>query len=93
MRRSLEITPKLLALVIAALLALTALSFAVSYAELPGWAETLVAIGIASAKVTLVMLFFMELLDHRGGVRFVALTGPAFLAVLILLILGDVYFR
>lgn len=79
--------------VIAALLLLTLLSFGASYLELPAGLEVVVALGIASVKVTLVMLFFMELRDHRGGVRFVALTGPLFVMTLVLLMLADVWTR
>lgn len=79
--------------VLAALLVLTLGSLGASYLHLPAGLEVIVALVIASVKVTLVMLFFMELYEHRGGVRFVALTGPAFVVTLILLMLADVWTR
>lgn len=82
-----------LAAVIGSLLVLTGLSLGASYLHLPGVFGVLVALAIASVKVTLVVLFFMELREHRGGVRFVALTGPAFVATLILVMLAEVWTR
>ncbi len=82
-----------LAVVIGSLLVLTGLSLGASYVHLPGVLHVLVALAIASVKVTLVVLFFMELREHRGGVRFVALTGPAFVATLILVMLAEVWTR
>lgn len=93
MKRSATGSGTTLLIVIAALLALTALSLGVSFVHLPGALGVVVALAIAAVKVTLVVLFFMDLRDHSGGVRLVALTGPAFVATLILLMLADVWTR
>lgn len=93
MRRGVSISLRHLVFVVLALLVLTGASWALSYAHLPGLAGVLVALAIASVKVALVMLFFMELAEHRGGVRLVALVAPAFVALLTLFMLFDVWTR
>jgi cytochrome c oxidase subunit 4 len=93
MKRASHASGAALAAVIGSLLVLTGLSLGASYLHLPGVLGVVVALGIAAVKVTLVVLFFMELRDHRGGARLVALTGPAFVATLILLMLAEVWAR
>ncbi len=93
MNCSVDVTPRHLVIVIVGLVLLAALSWGLSYAHMPQWASVGVALGIAGAKLSLVMLFFMELIEHRGGLRIVALTAPVWVAIMVLLMLGDVWTR
>lgn len=93
MERRIEITPRHLLVAIGSLLLLAGLSWGLSYAHLPGWASVGIALAIAGAKLAFVMLFFMELAEHRGGLRFVALTAPLWVAIMVLLMIGDVWTR
>ena len=93
MKRSVEITIRTVVIVTVALLVLAAISWGVSYLHLPPWAGVGVAMGIAALKVMLVMLYYMELAEQRGGLRIVALTAPAFVMILIFLALADVWTR
>jgi cytochrome c oxidase subunit IV len=71
------------AMVLAALLVLTALTYLAARAHLPGgWAIT-VALAIACAKGALVVLFFMHLWDQEGANRLVFLTSLVFVALLV----------
>lgn len=88
-----EITLRRVSIVTAALMVLAAVSWGVSYLHLPPAAGVAVALGVAAIKVALVALFFMELGQHRGGVRLVAITAPLFVAILLLLTLADVWTR
>lgn len=74
------------------LVALAALSWGVSFLPVGGFAIP-IALLVASAKVAVVALVFMELGEHGGGIRLVALTAPAFVALLLLLMLADVWLR
>ncbi|MCZ7685368.1 MAG: cytochrome C oxidase subunit IV family protein [Sandaracinaceae bacterium] len=65
-----------LAIVLMALVALATTSLALSYVELPPWIGLGSALLIAAAKIVLVALYFMELAEHRGGLRLAAITGP-----------------
>lgn len=75
-----------------ALLALAALSLWTSTLPLGAWAMP-AALLFAAAKVAIVALVFMDLAEHGGGVRVVAITAPAFLALLLLAMLADVWLR
>ncbi|HEY8431685.1 MAG TPA: cytochrome C oxidase subunit IV family protein [Sandaracinaceae bacterium] len=88
-----EITLRRIAIVTAVLMVLAAASWGAAVLHLPPAAAVGVALGVATIKVALVALFFMELGRHRGGVRLVAVTAPLFLAILLLLTLADVWTR
>jgi cytochrome c oxidase subunit 4 len=73
----------------AALTVLTVLTYWLSRFHFPGgWAVT-VALAIATAKGTLVALFFMHLWDQRGANRLVFLTSLVFVALLVGLTIAD----
>jgi cytochrome c oxidase subunit 4 len=74
--------------VAAALLVLTAITVGVSYIDL-GPLNVLVAIGVATIKVSLVALFFMHLLYDKKINLFAFLIGVAFVAVFIILTMFD----
>lgn len=75
-----------------ALMVLAATSLALRFAHL-GALGLVVALGIATAKASLVALFFMELAIEKATVRFAFLAGLALLAVLLSLMLADVVTR
>lgn len=77
------------AVVWAGLMALTVLTYALSRLHIPGGWGVVVALGIASAKGSLVALFFMHLWDQRGANRLVFVTSLVFVALLIGLTLLD----
>jgi cytochrome c oxidase subunit IV len=77
------------AIVWIALLVLTIATYLIAKVHLPGgWAVT-AALGIASAKGSLVALFFMHLYDQRGANRLVFVTSLVFVALLIGLVIAD----
>src|SRR5690242_19527153 len=78
--------------VFAALVALTAITVAVSYVDL-GPASVVVALAIASLKALLVLLFFMHLRESSGLTWVVALGGFFWLGILITLTMSDVLTR
>lgn len=75
-----------------ALLALTALTFGLSYLALGVW-EWPAALGIASAKGVLVALFFMHLVEMSPAHRLSGVVAVALLAILILFAMADVWTR
>ena len=79
-------------LALLALLVLTALTFGLHFASL-GRAGLVIALSIASLKVAIVALVFMELLDSIASMRVVAIASVIFLALLCVGIYGDVGFR
>lgn len=74
------------------LIALTALSFGLSFLPL-GAGETAAAMGIAVAKSTLVVLFFMHLIEQRTINALVLGTTLFFIALLTFLTAADVATR
>lgn len=82
-----------LVIVLVALVALATTSLALSYVELPPWIGLGSALLIAAAKVVLVALYFMELAEHRGGLRLAAIAGPVYVLVLVLFVLLDAWSR
>jgi len=74
--------------VFAALMALTALTVFAAFVNL-GPANTLVALGIAVAKATLVILFFMHVKGNTKLVPVVILSGLFFLFILFLFLAAD----
>ena len=77
------------AVVWVALLVLTIATFYASRVNLPGGWHVGVALLIASAKGSLVALFFMHLWDQQGANRLVFVTSLCFVALLIGLTLLD----
>ena len=71
-----------------ALLLLTVITVAVSYLNLGSW-NVVVAIGIASVKVSLVALFFMHLKYDKKINLFAFLIGVVFVAIFIILTMFD----
>ena len=75
-----------------ALLALTGVSFGVSYVHL-GTLNIPVALAIASVKATLVIAIFMELAVERFSVKVSLVVSFVFIALLIGLMAADVVTR
>lgn len=75
-----------------ALLGLTALSFGASRIDLGRW-DIVVALAIAACKTTLVMLFFMHLLEQRFANRLVPIVSLVFVLLLTSLVAVDVASR
>jgi len=74
------------------LVALTVVTVAVSYGDF-GSLNLIVALAVATAKASLVALFFMHLLYDKRFNAAVFVSGLAFLAVLIGLTMADTEFR
>ncbi len=77
------------AIVWAALLAFTILTWALSRLHIGGGWGLVVALAIATTKGALVVLFFMHLWDQSGANRLVLVTSLVFVALLIGLTLSD----
>ncbi len=75
--------------VFAALAALTVLTVAVSFVELPGPLHVSVALLIATAKALLVALFFMHVLYSRRLIWLVACAALLWLGILFALTFSD----
>jgi cytochrome c oxidase subunit 4 len=88
-----HVTERSLLFVILALLGLTALSWGLSYAHIPSPWEMVVAMVIAVMKVSLVLLYFMHVINASKSVQMVVLTIPIFVFLLIGLVYGDVATR
>jgi cytochrome c oxidase subunit 4 len=74
--------------VFVALLVLTAITTAVSFVDLGPW-NTVVALGIAFLKATLVALFFMHVKYSPRLTQVIVAGGIFWLAILIVLTLSD----
>jgi len=83
---------KTLGLVLAALLLLTGVTVGVSYFDM-GIFNVVLALGIASTKVSLVLLFFMHLKYEGRAIRFSFIGTICFLAIMIGFTFFDVAFR
>jgi cytochrome c oxidase subunit IV len=81
-----------LLLIIAALLALTGVTVAVSYVNL-GFYNVPIALLIATAKSSLVLLFFMHLKYEGTAIKVSFLSTIAFLCIMISFTFWDVAFR
>jgi len=81
-----------LALVLAALLLLTGITIGVSYLDLGAFNVPL-TLTIASAKVSLVLLFFMHLKYEGWAIKISVLVTICVLAIMIGLTFCDVAFR
>jgi len=75
--------------VLAALVVLTVTTYLAAKVHLPAPWNVLVALAIATAKGSLVALFFMHLWDQEGANRLVFLTSLVFVALLVGLTLAD----
>jgi cytochrome c oxidase subunit 4 len=75
--------------VFVALLALTGLTTAAAYAEMPAAWHTPVALAIAAAKATLVLLFFMHLLYSPRLTWLVAFGSLLWLLIMLTLTFAD----
>lgn len=71
-----------------ALLGFTALTVAAAYVDL-GWANNAVALGIAIAKATLVVLFFMHVKENTRLIPAVIFSGLFMLLLLLVNLLAD----
>jgi cytochrome c oxidase subunit 4 len=76
-------------LVWVALMVLTAVTVAVWKMQMPYAMRVTVALSVAIAKATLVMLVFMHLWEHGGASRLVVATSGLFVVLLIGLTLAD----
>jgi cytochrome c oxidase subunit IV len=82
------ISPKIYFLIFFVLLALTALTTAVAFVDL-GSLNTVAALAIAVCKASLVILFFMHLKYSPGMTRIVLVAALFWLAILLVLAMGD----
>jgi cytochrome c oxidase subunit 4 len=77
-------------IIFAALLVLTALTVGASYLQLSAVATVLVALAIATAKATLVVMFFMHLKGEKPMVYWpLGLTGVLFVALFAFLLWSE----
>jgi cytochrome c oxidase subunit 4 len=76
----------------AALIALWALSFALSFVAMGAWALP-VALAIAVVKAGLVVCFFMELARERASVVYAFAVGLLMVALLLVFVVADVLTR
>jgi cytochrome c oxidase subunit IV len=76
----------------AALIALWAASWALSYTALGSWSLA-VALGIAALKAILVALLFMELLVEKASFNLALVTAVTLMGILIAFAVGDVVTR
>ncbi|MGJ3231633.1 MAG: cytochrome C oxidase subunit IV family protein [Oceanicaulis sp.] len=81
-----------IALTSLALLALLALTVAISFLDL-GWINIAANLGIAALKAALVAWVFMELSEVRGPVRLFALGVLAWIALMFAFTAADYLFR
>jgi len=82
------VPPKIYFAVFTALIVLTATTTAISFLDLGPW-NTVVALGIAFVKATLVALFFMHVKYSPPLTRIVVAGGLFWLAILLALTLSD----
>jgi len=78
--------------ILIALLCLTILTTLVAYADL-GAFSTIVALGIACTKMTLVALFFMHVRHSTVLTKLVIVGGLLWLAILLLMVMTDFWTR
>lgn len=92
MRSKVVITRGAVWIAFVAVMILAAVSWWASTLHLGPWSIP-VALTIAAVKVGVVGLVFMELGEHGGGVRVAAIIAPAFLTLMLLAMLADVWLR
>ena len=81
-------SPRTYIIIYLALLLLLASTIAAAFVNLGVW-NLVIAVMIAVAKATLVILFFMHVRQSAGLTRIFVLMGFVWLAILIFLILAD----
>ncbi len=79
-------------LTLIALVALSGLTFGLSYLHLGAWSVA-IAMAIAAGKATLIALFFMHLRDHGTGDRAAILLGVILALLLVGFVAADVATR
>jgi cytochrome c oxidase subunit 4 len=82
------VSPRIYVVVFTILIVMTATTTAVSFADLGPW-NTVVALGIAVFKATLVVLFFMHVKYSRPLTRIVIGGGLFWLAIMLALTFSD----
>ena len=87
-----HVSAKRYVIIWAALVALTLVSWLFSLASL-GAADVVIAISIAAVKSTLVLLFFMHLVEARLASGLVPLISAGFVFLLVSLVTADVATR
>jgi cytochrome c oxidase subunit IV len=84
-----HVTPlKIYFAIFATLMALTVVTILVAYVDLGQW-NKVVALGIASFKATLVVLYFMHVKYQSRLTKLVVVSGFFFLAILLTLTMTD----
>jgi cytochrome c oxidase subunit 4 len=86
------VPPRVYYTIFAILMALTAITVAVSFTDL-GPLNTVVALGIASIKAGLVILYFMHVRYGTGLTWLVVAAGFAWLGILLVFTMADVVTR
>jgi cytochrome c oxidase subunit 4 len=87
-----ELSPAGNALIYLGLLILTASTYLLSRLHLGTW-SLVIAMVIAIAKASLVVLFFMQLWYHRGSTRLALATAVLWLFLLVFFVVADVKTR
>ena len=87
-----DLTPARYALIYLCLLILTLATYLLSRLSLGTW-SLVIALVIAVTKASLVVLFFMQLWQHRGSVRLALATALIWLALLTFFVVADVRTR
>ena len=75
-----------------ALMVLTASTYLISRVDLGVW-SFVIAIGIAIAKASLVVLIFMQLWEHKGSYRLALATAMLWVLLLMFFVVADVRTR
>ena len=87
-----DLSPARYALIYVCLLILTLATYLLSRLSLGTW-SLVIALVIAIAKSSLVVLFFMQLWQHRGSVRLALATALVWLLLLTFFVVADVRTR
>lgn len=87
-----DLSPSKYGLIYAALLVLTIATYLLSRLSLGTW-SVVIALVIAIAKASLVVLFFMQLWQHRGSVRLALATALVWVLLLTFFVVADVKTR
>jgi cytochrome c oxidase subunit IV len=81
--------PRGYVLIYVALIVLTVATVSIAFLELPEWAHLWIGLAIATAKATLVVLFFMHVWYSTRLTWVVALSGLLWLTILLVYVLTD----
>ena len=87
-----DLSPARYAVIYVCLLILTVATYSLSRLSLGTW-SLVIALVIAIAKSSLVVLFFMQLWQHRGSVRLALATALIWLLLLTFFVVADVRTR